>query len=80
MPSSPELNAIQIVLKTASALATLFPGVSIAAVPLSALADHEPEIADAIAGFSNVKHITLGDLINCEAAGIMSADVMKDTG
>ena len=77
-PSTP-LNGLQIALKTASALATLFPAVSLASVPLSMLADHEPALADALTGYFSLQHVTLADLIAAETAAIMSADPLKDT-
>jgi len=77
----PPLNNLQIVLKTVGALIQLapIPYVGLASVTLGSLADHEPAIADAIAGFSNVKHITIGELLAAENELIMQVDVMADT-
>lgn len=79
--NKPPLNNLQMVLKTVSALMNLapIPYAGLAAVTLGSLADHEPAIAEAVAGFSNLKHVTLGELIEAENAAIMSADVYKDT-
>lgn len=77
----PPLNGLQIVLKTVGALIQLapIPYVGLASITLGSLADHEPDIAKAISGFSDMKHVTLGELIEAENAAIMSADVYKDT-
>lgn len=79
MNSTAPLTGLQIALKTASVIASMFPGVSLAAIPLAALADHEPELANAIEGFGNLKHVSLAELIAEENAPIMVDDVARDT-
>ena len=77
-PAAP-LNGLQIALKTASAIATLFPAFSLASIPLSMLADHEPELAKLIPNFNDIKHVTLAELKAQEDARIMSANPLNDT-
>ena len=85
MPSSsttdpaPALNGLQIALKTASAISTLFPAVSLLSVPLSVLADNEPDLAKLIPDFDQIKHVTLSELKAQDDARIMKADVLADT-